>query len=66
MYKVLIFIDDYTPLGFVVELLEIFFSINREIATRIMLEVYTEGKAVCGVYARDNEVINKCKYYIKE
>ncbi|MFT7300806.1 MAG: ATP-dependent Clp protease adaptor protein ClpS [Porticoccus sp.] len=53
MFKVLIFNDDYTPMEFVVELLEIFFSMNREIATRIMLKVHTEGKAVCGVYTRD-------------
>lgn len=53
MYKVLIFNDDYTPMEFVVDLLEIFFGMNREIATRIMLKVHTEGKAVCGVYTRD-------------
>ncbi len=53
MYKVLIFNDDYTPMEFVVDLLEIFFSMNREMATRTMLKVHTEGKAVCGVYTRD-------------
>ena len=53
MYKVVIFNDDYTPMEFVVELLEFFFSLNREAATRIMLKVHTEGKAVCGVYVQD-------------
>tara|TARA_R110002074_G_scaffold75047_2_gene171784 strand:- start:204 stop:566 length:363 start_codon:yes stop_codon:yes gene_type:complete len=53
MYKVVIFNDDYTPMEFVVELLEIFFNMNREAATRIMLQVHREGKAVCGVYIHD-------------
>lgn len=53
MYKVVIFNDDYTPMEFVVELLEFFFSMNREAATRIMLKVHTEGKAVCGIYVHD-------------
>ncbi|MBQ0712697.1 MAG: ATP-dependent Clp protease adapter ClpS [Porticoccus sp.] len=52
-YKVLIYNDDYTPMEFVVELLEIFFPMSREMATRVMLKVHTEGKAVCGVYTRD-------------
>ena len=53
MYKVVIFNDDYTPMEFVVELLEFFFSLNREAATRVMLKVHTEGKAVCGIYVHD-------------
>jgi len=53
MYKVVIFNDDFTPMEFVVELLEFFFSLNREAATRVMLKVHTEGKAVCGVYVHD-------------
>jgi ATP-dependent Clp protease adaptor protein ClpS len=53
LYRVVIFNDDYTPMEFVVELLEFFFSLNREAATRIMLKVHTEGKAVCGVYVHD-------------
>lgn len=53
MYKVVIFNDDYTPMEFVVELLEFFFSLNRDAATRVMLKVHTEGKAVCGVYVHD-------------
>lgn len=53
MYKVILFNDDYTPMDFVVEVLEVFFAMNREKATKVMLTVHTEGKAVCGVYTRD-------------
>jgi|SRR5690554_527381 len=52
-YKVIMFNDDYTPMEFVVEVLEVFFGKNREQATNIMLTVHTQGKAVCGVYTRD-------------
>jgi len=53
MYKVLLFNDDYTTMEFVVEVLQRFFSINRERAMQIMLKVHNEGSAVCGVYVRD-------------
>ncbi|MFZ5722875.1 MAG: ATP-dependent Clp protease adapter ClpS [Pseudomonadota bacterium] len=53
MYKVVVLNDDYTPMDFVVEVLETFFSMNREQATRVMLTVHTQGKAVCGIYSRD-------------
>lgn len=53
MYKVLLLNDDYTPMDFVVEVLEHFFAMDREKATRIMLAVHTEGSAVCGIYTRD-------------
>lgn len=53
MYKVVMFNDDYTPMDFVVEVLEVFFSHNREAATKVMLTVHTEGRAVCGVFTRD-------------
>ena len=53
MYKVVLLNDDYTPMEFVVHVLENFFNMNREMATRVMLRVHTEGKAVCGVYTRD-------------
>ena len=46
LYKVIIINDDYTPMDFVVHILEIFFSRDRETATRIMLEVHTRGKGV--------------------
>ena len=45
--------DDYTPMEFVVELIEEFFYKSRDVATRIMLKVHTEGKGVCGVYTQD-------------
>jgi ATP-dependent Clp protease adaptor protein ClpS len=50
MYKVLLLNDDYTPMEFVVHVLERFFSKNREEATRIMLHVHRRGVGVCGVY----------------
>lgn len=53
LYKVVILNDDYTPMEFVVEVLELFFSMDREKATRIMLHVHTRGRGVCGVYTRD-------------
>lgn len=53
MYKVVLLNDDYTPMEFVVYILENFFKMNREKATRIMLHVHTRGKGVCGVYTRD-------------
>ena len=53
MYKVVMYNDDYTPMEFVVEVLELFFNMHREKATQIMLAVHTQGKAVCGVYTRD-------------
>ena len=53
MFNVVMFNDDFTPMEFVVEVLEIFFSKGREDATRIMLTVHTAGKAVCGTYTRD-------------
>lgn len=53
MYRVILLNDDYTPMDFVVEVLESFFGMDREKATRIMLAVHTEGRAVCGVYTRD-------------
>ena len=53
LYKVVLINDDYTPMEFVVELLELFFGMNRELATRVMLAVHTHGKGVCGIYTRD-------------
>lgn len=50
MYKVLILNDDYTPMEFVVHVLERFFNKNREEATAIMLHVHRKGVGVCGVY----------------
>ncbi len=50
MYKVLMLNDDYTPMEFVVHILERFFNKNRTEATRIMLHVHRRGVGVCGVY----------------
>lgn len=50
MYKVLMLNDDYTPMEFVVHVLERFFGKNREEATRIMMHVHQRGVGVCGVY----------------
>ncbi|OEY67207.1 ATP-dependent Clp protease adapter ClpS [Marinobacter sp. X15-166B] len=52
-YRVVLLNDDYTPMDFVVEVLMIFFGMNEEKATQVMLLVHTQGKAVCGVYTRD-------------
>ena len=53
LYKVVLLNDDYTPMEFVVEVLEHFFLMNREKATQVMLAVHTQGKGVCGIYTRD-------------
>ena len=53
LYKVLLLNDDFTPMDFVVVVLEKFFSMNRERATVVMLAVHREGKGVCGVYPHD-------------
>ncbi len=53
LFKVLLLNDDYTPMEFVVDVLETFFAMNREKATQIMLHVHTRGVGVCGVYTRD-------------
>ncbi len=53
MYKVIILNDDYTPMEFVVHVLERFFAMDREKATRIMLTIHTEGSAVAGIFPRD-------------
>ena len=50
LYQVLLLNDDYTPMEFVVEVLEHVFGMNRPNATRVMLEVHTRGKGVCGVF----------------
>jgi ATP-dependent Clp protease adaptor protein ClpS len=53
MYKVILFNDDYTTMVFVIEVLQRFFSMDRERAMQIMLKVHNEGSAVCGVYSLD-------------
>ena len=53
LFKVMLLNDDFTPMEFVVVVLETFFSLNREQATQIMLKVHREGMGVCGVYPKD-------------
>ena len=50
LYRVLLINDDYTPMEFVVDILETIFSMERTRATQVMLEVHTKGKGVCGVF----------------
>ena len=49
-YQVVLLNDDYTPMEFVVDVLERIFGLDRTRATRIMLEVHTRGKGICGVF----------------
>ncbi len=53
MFKVLLLNDDYTPMDFVVLVLQTFFSLTREQATQIMLKVHRDGAGVCGVFPKD-------------
>ena len=50
MFQVILLNDDFTPMEFVVDVLEHIFGLDRTTATRVMLEVHTRGKGVCGVY----------------
>lgn len=71
MYKVLMMNDDYTPMDFVVEVLQGFFAMTDEQATQIMLTVHNQGAAVCGVFTKDiaetkaamvNDYARECQY----
>lgn len=53
MFKVILLNDDFTPMDFVVAVLQTFFSMNRERAMQIMLQVHMDGAGVCGVYPND-------------
>ncbi len=53
LYTVLLLNDDFTPMDFVIVVLQHFFSMNREQATKIMLKVHMEGRGTCGIYPRD-------------
>lgn len=50
MYKVILLNDDYTPMEFVIHILEVFFNKSREEAARIMLHVHQKGVGICGIY----------------
>ena len=53
LYNVILLNDDFTPMEFVVHILEQFFGLAREQAIRVMLHVHTRGKGVCGCYSRE-------------
>jgi len=53
MYQVVLLNDDFTPMEFVVGVLQKFFGKGREQATQIMLKVHHEGRGICGIYPRD-------------
>ena len=58
MYKVMLLNDDFTPMEFVIEVLERFFNMDRERATQVMLKVHREGMGVAGVFTRDVAATN--------
>ena len=53
LYTVLLLNDDFTPMDFVVHVLQKFFSMDRERAMQIVLKVHMEGQGICGIYSRD-------------
>lgn len=53
MHQVVMLNDDFTPMEFVVLVIQEFFGKDRESATQIMLKIHLDGKGVCGVYSRD-------------
>ena len=53
LFQVVLLNDDFTPMEFVVDVLERIFSLDRTTATRVMLEVHTRGKGVCGVFTHE-------------
>ena len=53
LYQVILINDDYTPMEFVVHILEAIFNHDREKATQIMLNVHKQGKGICGIYTKD-------------
>jgi ATP-dependent Clp protease adaptor protein ClpS len=71
LYKVVLHNDDYTPMEFVIEVLQGFFNMDSEKAVQVMLAVHTQGKATCGVFTRDiaetksyqvNEYARECEH----
>ena len=53
LFKVMLLNDDYTPMDFVVVVLQTVFAMSREKATQVMLQVHREGMGVCGTYTRE-------------
>ena len=68
LFKVLLLNDDYTPMDFVVVVLQKFFALSREKATQVMLKVHREGIGVCGVYPKDVAAtkVEQVKSYAKQ
>jgi len=53
LFKVILLNDDFTPMGFVIEILMHFFSMPEDLATRVMLQIHTQGVGVCGTFTKD-------------
>jgi ATP-dependent Clp protease adaptor protein ClpS len=53
MYKVILLNDDFTPMGFVIDILMQFFGMQEDLATRVMLQIHTQGVGVCGTYTKE-------------
>ena len=53
LYKVILLNDDFTPMDFVIEILMHFFAMSLEKATRVMLQIHTQGVGVCGTFSKD-------------
>jgi ATP-dependent Clp protease adaptor protein ClpS len=68
MFKVLLLNDDYTPMDFVVSVLQRFFLLSRERATQVMLKVHRDGMGVCGIFPRDVAAtkVEQVKSYAKQ
>ena len=68
MFKVLLLNDDYTPMDFVVAVLQRFFALSRERATQVMLKVHRDGMGVCGIFPRDVAAtkVEQVKSYAKQ
>ena len=68
MFKVVLLNDDYTPMDFVVAVLQKIFLLSRERPTQVMLKVHREGSGVCGVYPRDVAAtrVEQVKSYAKQ
>lgn len=71
LFKVVLHNDDFTPMEFVIEVLQGFFNMDSEKAVQVMLAVHTQGKATCGVFTRDiaetksyqvNEYAQECEH----
>lgn len=64
-YKVIMHNDDFTPMDFVVEVLQVFFYMNEDQAAQTMMQVHNQGSAVCGIFTRDlaetkTALVNAC------